>query len=109
MIESVALQVGGAAAALVVLDRLRVRLALSRAKHPSLRGHAKMSRMFAKVVPFYEYDEENFFRSDGAPPEVAAQRREGFMRLRELFRTRFAETVRLTAEVEEGISDLQFT
>ena len=30
-----------------------------------------MSRLVATLVPFYEYDEERFFRSDGAPDEVA--------------------------------------
>jgi glutamate-1-semialdehyde 2,1-aminomutase len=68
-----------------------------------------MARWLAKHVPFYEYDAAQFFRSDDAPPEVEARRRAGFMRLAELFRERFRETVRLTAEVESGLSDLQFT
>jgi glutamate-1-semialdehyde 2,1-aminomutase len=60
-------------------------------------------------VPFYEYDEHRFFSSDGAPDDVAARRREGFRRLSALYQTRFAETNRRTAEVADGISDLQFT
>jgi glutamate-1-semialdehyde 2,1-aminomutase len=91
------------------LHRVTTRLTLSKAKHPSLRGHAKISRFFAKLVPFYEYDEKTFFRSDGAPDEVAERRRAGFMRLAEIYRTRYAETVKLTHEVESGVSDLQFT
>src|SRR5450432_3537580 len=91
------------------LHRVTTRLTLSKAKHPSLRGHAKMSRFFAKLVPFYEYDEKVFFRSDGAPDEVAERRRAGFMRLAEIYKTRYAETVKLTREVESGVSDLQFT
>ena len=35
--------------------------------------------------------------------------RAGFERLAELYRQRFAETARATAEAAEGISDLQFT
>ena len=35
---------GGIVAALAMLRRLQVRLRLSRAKHASLRGHARMSR-----------------------------------------------------------------
>ena len=46
--------------ALYFLRKMQVRLRLSRAKHPSLRGHSKMSRRVAKLVPFYEYTEEHF-------------------------------------------------
>jgi glutamate-1-semialdehyde 2,1-aminomutase len=91
------------------LHRVTTRLTLSKAKHPSLRGHAKISRFVAKLVPFYEYGEKEFFRSDGAPEEVAERRRAGFERLAETYKTRFAETVKLTREVESGVSDLQFT
>jgi glutamate-1-semialdehyde 2,1-aminomutase len=89
--------------------KLKHRLALSRAKHPSLAGHSKMSRRLARLIPFYEFDEAEFFRSDGAPPEFAAKRREGFLRLSSLYQQRFAQTRRLTSEASEGISDLQFT
>ncbi len=99
----------GAAALTMALQKARTRLQLSRAKHPSLGGHARIARRMAGLVPFYEYDEEHFFCCDGAPPEVAARRRAGFMRLAALYRTRFAETVRRTEEVQDGISDLQFT
>jgi glutamate-1-semialdehyde 2,1-aminomutase len=91
------------------LHRVTTRLTLSKAKHPSLRGHAKISRFVAKLVPFYEYDEKHFFRSDDAPAEIAERRREGFQRLAEIYKTRYAETVKLTREVEAGVSDLQFT
>src|SRR5580698_6130518 len=91
------------------LHRMTTRLTLSKAKHPSLRGHAKMSRFFAKLVPFYEYDEARFFRTDGAPDAIAEQRRAGFMALAEIYKKRYAETVKLTREVESGVSDLQFT
>ncbi len=91
------------------LHRVTTRLTLSKAKHPSLRGHAKISRFVAKLVPFYEYDEKHFFRSDEAPEEIAERRRIGFQRLAEIYKTRYAETVKLTREVEAGVSDLQFT
>lgn len=99
----------GAAGISLALHKLTRRLQLSRAKHPSLRGHARIARRMARLVPFYEYDEERFFASDGAPPEVAAQRRDALLRLAAVYRERFAETDRMTAEVEDGISDLQFT
>jgi glutamate-1-semialdehyde 2,1-aminomutase len=91
------------------LHRVTTRLTLSKAKHPSLRGHSNISRFVAKLVPFYEYDESEFFRSDGAPEDVAARRRAGFMALAETYKKRYAETVKLTREVEAGVSDLQFT
>jgi glutamate-1-semialdehyde 2,1-aminomutase len=89
--------------------KLKRRLALSRAKHPSLAGHSKMSRRLARLIPFYEFDEAEFFRSDGASPELAAKRREGFLRLSSLYQQRFVQTRRLTSEASQGISDLQFT
>jgi hypothetical protein len=94
---------------MAMLPSLQARMALSRAKHPSLAGHARIARQVAKLVPFYGYDEEQFFRSDQAPVEIAAQRRLGFMRLATLYHDRFRESVRLTAAVEGDISDLQFT
>ncbi|HOY00231.1 aminotransferase class III-fold pyridoxal phosphate-dependent enzyme [Zoogloea sp.] len=85
------------------------RLELSRGKHPSLTGHAKMSRRVAKLLPFYEYDETGFFNSDDAPAEVVARRREGFFRLAGIYQQRFAASAALTAEAQEAVSDLQFT
>jgi glutamate-1-semialdehyde 2,1-aminomutase len=89
--------------------RLFVRLQLSKAKHPSLRGHSRMARMAARLVRFYDYSDQQFFRTDGAPPEIAARRRDGFMRLGELYRQRFAQSVRATGEVEGDLSDVAFT
>ena len=89
--------------------RVRRRLQLSKAKHGSLTGHVKMGKRIASLVPFYEYGDGEFFQTDDAPSDVAERRRAGFMRLSALYKTRFAETVRVTAEASEGISDLQFT
>jgi glutamate-1-semialdehyde 2,1-aminomutase len=100
--------VGGAVLATSLL-KLRRRFDLSHAKHQSLAGHARIARRLAALIPFYEYDEERFFYSDDAPTEVAARRRVGFRRLSALYKTRFAETIRRTAEAASGISDLQFT
>jgi glutamate-1-semialdehyde 2,1-aminomutase len=100
------LGMGALAGSLVSLKR---RVELSKAKHPSLTGHARMSRRVAALVPFYEYGESRFFCSDGAPDDVANRRRDGFMRLSALYESRFAQSIRHTAEVAGGISDLQFT
>jgi glutamate-1-semialdehyde 2,1-aminomutase len=94
---------------IIVLRKLQLRLQLSLAKHRSLTGHARMSRRLAALVPFYEYGEDHFFRADEAPPEVAATRREGFMRLAATFAERYAVTAARTAELADSISDLQFT
>ena len=88
---------------------LRPRLQLSRAKHPSLSGHARMARRMASLVPFYQYDEARFFAADGAPDDVAATRRADFDRLAALHRTRYARTLALTEDATAMISDLQFT
>src|SRR6202022_1749093 len=78
----------GAAA---VYPKVRARLALSRAKHRSLTGHARMSRLVARLIPFYEFDINDFFRSDGAPAKIAAQRQDGFFRLARLSQARYAK------------------
>jgi len=100
------------AVALVVvagLHRLRRRLQLSRAKHRSLQGHPRISRLLAKLVPFYEYEDGVFFRSDGAPADIAGQRRAGFERLARLLRDRAPMTSQAGEAIEVGLSDLQFT
>lgn len=98
--------VAGAAA---VFPKLTARLALSRAKHRSLTGHSKMSRMVARILPFYEFDINDFFRTDGAPADVGTQRQDAFFRLAKLYQERYAKGRALTAEVTTRISDLQFT
>jgi glutamate-1-semialdehyde 2,1-aminomutase len=85
------------------------RLALSRAKHPSLSGHARLARRMARLVPYYEFGEERFFSSDDAPAEIVARRRAGFVRLAALYRERYPATRRLTDGIVDDISDLQFT
>ena len=97
------------AAAALALPRLLLRLELSRAKHPSLSGHARVARRLAAWVPFYAYPEERVFRSDGAPPEIALRRRVGFLKLAQIYRDRFSRTLQMTEQAAPGISDLQFT
>ena len=99
----------GACALLVLMLKARRRLQLSRAKHRSLAGHARMARRFAGLVPFYEYDEQRVFRADDAPDAIAAARRAGFMRLAEALGARSPRNAALTASVMPAISDLQFT
>ncbi|MCU0775943.1 MAG: aminotransferase class III-fold pyridoxal phosphate-dependent enzyme, partial [Ideonella sp.] len=109
MTETLALSVLAAAAAVSVLPLAHRRLQLSRAKHPSLTGHARMARRVAALVPGYAYDEAAFFGCDGAPAEVVARRREGFRRLAGTLEARHARSVALTRQARESVSDLQFT
>ena len=45
----------------------------------------------------------------GAPGEIATRRQDGFFRLAELYKTRFARSREATREAASQISDLQFT
>lgn len=85
------------------------RLQLSRAKHRSLAGHARIAKRIASLIPGYAYDEARFFGSDGAPDDVQARRRAAFRRLADDFAQRWPLSAAATAEAREGLSDLQFT
>lgn len=91
------------------LPKARRRLQLSRAKHRSLAGHARMAKRIASLIPGYAYGEDRFFAADGAPEAVAAQRRAAFFRLAALYAERFPKSAALTAQARAGLSDLQFT
>ena len=109
MSPTILLYLAGALVAVILIRKAQRRIELSLAKHRSIAGHARWSRRLAALIPFYEYDESEFFRADDAPDDVAATRRDGFMRLSALYAQRFPKGARATAEVESGISDLQFT
>ncbi len=99
----------GTLAGLWLLRRIHVRLRLSRAKHPSLRGHAKLSQRFARLLPFYEYDEAQAFACDGAPAEVAARRRIGFHDLANELRAKAPRTLEASTGLAHSVSDVEFT
>jgi hypothetical protein len=97
------------AAFALALPRVKRRLELSRAKHRSLAGHARMAKRVVAQIPGYAYDEAAFFSSDDATPEVIARRRAGFARLAASLATRSPRTLEATAAAREALSDLQFT
>jgi glutamate-1-semialdehyde 2,1-aminomutase len=109
MESSLALYFLYAASALYIFRKIQVRLRLSRAKHPSLRGHSKMSRRVAKLIPFYDYGEERFFNSDHAPADIVGLRRLGFERLRGSFLKRSPKSISMSDDLETSISDVMFT
>ena len=91
-----------------VFSKVRARLQLSRAKHRSLTGHAKIALGLSRLLPFYEYDEETFFATDGAPPPVVDRRREAFDRLARRLTAHKPKTLEASAELEAGLSDVAF-
>src|ERR1700741_1611848 len=89
--------VAGAAAlpaTAAVAPKVKARIALSRAKHRSLTGHSKMSKLAARLIPHYEFDINDFFRSDGAPAEIATRRQDGFFRLPGVYQAPFSRPPR---------------
>ena len=99
----------GASAAVLVVTQGRRRLALSRAKHPSLGGHVRMAKRVAGQIPALAHPSDRFFAVDGADAAVAQRRAAGFARLEQLYATRFAKTLAMTREARGMLSDLQFT
>lgn len=99
----------GAAALTMAATKAKRRLALSRAKHPSLTGHVRMSRRVASLIPHYEFGDDGFFACDDAPHEIAARRREAFHALAAGYRMRYPRTIALKAEAKSALPDMQFT
>ena len=99
----------GVSAAALTATTGRRRLALSRAKHPSLGGHVRLAKRIAGQMPALAYAPDRFFAVDGAEAEVARRREAGFARLAALFADRFAATLATTREARPLLSDLQFT
>jgi glutamate-1-semialdehyde 2,1-aminomutase len=92
-----------------LLRTLQVRLRLSRAKHPSLRGHARISRRLAALLPYYSYDEQEALACDGAPEAIVARRREAIDRLGRSLSAKATETLAVSRDLEPRVSDMQFT
>src|ERR1700749_888247 len=108
-IPILSLAAGAVAATAAVAPKVKARIELSRAKHRSLAGHSKMSRRVARLLPFYEFGIDDYFKTDGAPSDVATRRQDSFFRLAALYQERFAKSKKATAEAATQISDLQFT
>ena len=109
MEETLALSALALGAIAWTLPKARRRLQLSRAKHRSLTGHARLAKRVASLIPGYAYDEAGFFGADGAEPAVVARRRAGFAQLCESFGRRSPESIAATERARDSLSDLQFT
>ena len=109
MENQLALSIFGAGLGLWIIKKVYTRLQLSMAKHPSLAGHSRMAKRVARLIPHYSFNQDVFFKVDGAPEEIALLREAGFMRLSKAYKERFTKSVELTNQAAEVISDLQFT
>lgn len=94
---------------LIFFRKIYVRLQLSRAKHPSIRGHSKWSRRIASWIRTFEYDANQFFCSDGAPDSIAQDRQHGLENLRQSVVNQSPETIAFSASLEDSVSDVRFT
>ncbi len=107
--NSLALYGTGACALLMAMPRAKDRAELSLAKHRSLAGHPRNARRLASLLPNYSYDEARAFGVDGAPEEIVALRRAAFDALIANFQARYPNSLQETADIINGMSDLQFT
>ena len=88
---------------------LHRRLQLSQAKNPTLLGHARWARRMAALVPFYAFDEGEFFTTDRAPEEIAARRRAGLARLKGRLESASPRSAAFTEDLDDTLSDVHFT
>ncbi|MEQ8275041.1 MAG: aminotransferase class III-fold pyridoxal phosphate-dependent enzyme [Deltaproteobacteria bacterium] len=100
--------VAGAATGAWLAPKLWRRIKLSRAKHRSLTGHPRTAVLLSRLVPQVTYDESFAFGVDGAPNEVAAKRREAFLRIAQSLRARAPKTLEASQSLESGVSDVAF-
>jgi len=94
---------------LATLRRVKNRAELSLAKHGSLAGHPRNARRLASFLPSYSYDEAHVFGVDGAPDEIVARRKIAFDTLVKQLQKLSPKSLQETADVVNGLSDLQFT
>lgn len=97
------------AVSIFVVRRVQIRLRLSAAKHPSISGHARISKRLARLVPYYEYPLEDAFATDGAPLEFVERRRRDFERLVAARRADSACSREFSQQLAQQVSDVQFT
>jgi len=109
MTSAIGLYALATAISFYLIYKALVRLQLSRAKHPSLRGHSNWSRRVARLVPFFSYDETGFFASDGAPVSVVQQRRNAIRVLQSNAEQQSPETLAHCRAIQNSVSDVRFT
>jgi len=88
--------------------RALARLALSQAKHRSLAGHPRWALRLSRLLPFYDYPDDRFFRADGAPDDIEGRRRAGFARLAAEVRERHPNSLEFARALAASVSDVEF-
>lgn len=92
-----------------LLALLVQRLQLSLAKSPGLGGHLRWAKRFARLVPYYSYDEKKWLGIDHAPADVVAKRKNAFTALSQTLRERSPNSLAHSAQAKTMLSDLQLT
>ncbi|MDQ6995857.1 MAG: aminotransferase class III-fold pyridoxal phosphate-dependent enzyme [Mariprofundus sp.] len=95
--------------ALFVIYHCWIRLRLSRAKHRSMAGHSKWSRRIAGWIPSFDYNEQTFFASDGAPEHISQKRQQAFHQLARQFQHDSPNSIAFSESLDGSISDVHFT
>ncbi len=67
-----------------------------------------MSLYVSRLMPAYEYGEDQFFSTDGAPAGVVSRRKAAFDRLSRQLERRAPKTLALSDELAGGLSDVAF-
>jgi glutamate-1-semialdehyde 2,1-aminomutase len=92
-----------------LLYKLGLRLQLSMAKQPGLVGHVKMAKRLSRFIPYYGLADSAFFESDQPSPDVAQQRRQGFVNLADRLRVKDVELLNRMQVLKAHLSDSKFT
>ena len=100
-----AVAVPGARAGLWTWQRLQ----LSRAKHPSLAGHARWSQRLARWTPGYQWPAATWMTADQATDEVVQRRREGLDRLKDVLQDQAPVGTELTRRSKQYLPDVDLT
>ena len=96
-----------ALAAVWILPRAFRRWQLSRAKHRSIAGHAKISKRLARLLPYYEYDDDEWLACDEPPAGIVEKRRTAIEALAGELEA--PQTVATYRRLEQSLSDVRFT
>ena len=68
-----------------------------------------MSKRVARLIPFYEYQDNEIFGVDGAPESLQQQRRTAFYKLSHFFQENCPQSLIKSEEMEGQVSDVDFT
>ncbi len=85
------------------------RLGLSFAKYPSLAGHVRMAKRFARLIPQYVYPSDAWLGLDQVDPIVVSRRRLAFQGLVNDLGAKSPRTLATMKAITPRISDVQFT